>query len=62
MDEQPALPIDIYLEYLAQHPISFVRGLTPVFRVDARRKREAKSLMMAMAGLLEINDRLAEGV
>lgn len=62
MDERPERPIDIYMEYLANHSIGFVRGLTPVFCVDARRKRDANALMMAMAGMLEINERLADEV
>lgn len=59
-DERPERSIDSYVEYIASRPISFVRGLVPVFCIDARRKRDAKTLMMAMAGMLEMSERFAE--
>jgi signal recognition particle receptor subunit beta len=52
----------LYQDYLRQHPVPFAAGRIPLFRVDARRRHDASALMMALAAMLEMNERLAQPV
>lgn len=60
-DERPDRSLDLYMDHLNRHPVSFAVGKPPVFRVDARVRRDARALMLAMTALLEMQERLAVG-
>lgn len=57
-DQRTDRSLRIYMDYLKSHPVGFASGMVPVFRVDARKKRDAKAMMLAMTGMLEISERL----
>lgn len=61
-DERTDRSMTLYLEYLKQHPLPFASGKVPVFRVDARQRHDASALMMALAAMLEMNERLPQTV
>ncbi len=42
--------------------LPFASGKVPVFRVDARQHHDASALMMALAAMLEMNERLPQPV
>lgn len=58
-DERQNRSIGQYQDYLRQHPVSFAAGKIPVFRVDARQRHDTRALMMALAAMLEMHERLA---
>lgn len=58
VDEHADLSLNIYMDYLKKHTVKFATGMVPVFRVDARKKSDAKALMLAVTAMLEINERL----
>lgn len=58
VDDSRDSSLNIYMDYLKNHSIKFASGMVPVFRVDARKKRDAKALMLAMTAMLEIDERL----
>ena len=58
VDEASDPSIQVYLDYIMKNPIPFVAGIAPVCRIDARIKQDVKILMMAIAGMLEVGERL----
>lgn len=57
-DQRADQPIDIYHQHLKKSPAPFFHGLVPIFKIDARLKRDINTLMIAMVSMLEIHDRL----
>ncbi|TXJ08612.1 MAG: GTP-binding protein [Acinetobacter sp.] len=58
VDETDNPSLQPYLDYLAKNPIPFVTGTPPICRIDARVKQDVKILMIAIAGMLEVHERL----
>lgn len=59
-DQRRDRPFGMYLTHLARNPVPFAAGVPPVIPVDARQKRDARILMMAMTGMLEVAERFSE--
>lgn len=58
VDRRPDRPLGKYIDHLSRHPVPFAAGIPPVVRVDARQRRDARVLMMAITGMLEVGERL----
>lgn len=56
-DLAPDHSIDIYRQYLAGHAADAGGTAIPVFRADARDRREVNNLLLALTSMMEFNER-----
>lgn len=58
-DQRPERSLGQYLDYIANTALPFAFGKVPVLRVDARRRQDVRTLMLAMTAMLEMRERFA---
>jgi signal recognition particle receptor subunit beta len=56
-DLAPDHSIDVYRQYLADHAADVGGAGIPVFRADARERREVNNLLLALTSMMEFNER-----
>ncbi|GAA6142561.1 GTP-binding protein [Hydrogenophaga sp. 5NK40-0174] len=55
----PDLSTSVYRDYLADRMPAFVRGVPPIFKVDARQADDMRALVIGVAAMLEMESRFA---
>jgi uncharacterized protein len=56
-DLAPAEPLQPYLEWLQQHAADLGGSTIPVFRTDARERRDVRNLLLALTSMMDFAER-----